>query len=217
MLECDSLVHSFGRERVLSGVYVTANAGEVVGIVGRNGSGKTTMLRALLGTLRPESMHLQIDGEPVSRAYARGLIALLPQEAYLPRRVRVSRAISLAIPGDAARREVRAHHRVAPHLGKRIRSLSGGESRYLELLLALSFPSDVVLLDEPFTEIEPRHREEVRELIASAAHEAGKAVIITDHAYRDTLGASDRVQVLVDGVLRDADGERDLQRWGYTP
>ena len=216
-LVCDSLIHSYGRDRVLGGVFLSVEPGEIVGIVGRNGSGKTTMLRALLGTLRPDSLHLQIDGEAVARAYALGLISLLPQEAYLPRRMRVARATALALPSVHARELVCAHARVAPHLRKRIGALSGGEARFLELLIALSFPADVVFLDEPFTEIEPRHREEVRELIRTAAHEQGKAIVITDHAYRDTLATSDRIYVLVDGVLREASGEADLKRWGYTP
>jgi ABC-type multidrug transport system ATPase subunit len=217
ILQADSLVHSYGPTRVLTGVYLRLSAGEVLGVVGRNGSGKTTMLRALLGTLHPDAMHLELEGDPVSRAYAHGLISLLPQEPYLPRRLRVARAISLALPDEASREAVRSHPRVSPHLRKKVSALSGGEQRILEVLIALEFPAAVVFLDEPFTEIEPIHRESVRTMIRKASHDHGRGIIVTDHAYRDVLATADRVQVLADGVLRDADGEEDLRRWGYTP
>ncbi len=216
-LTVDSLSHAYGRARVLSGVYLSVSAGEVLGVVGRNGCGKTTMLRAMLGALRAEHAHLTIDGRLVRRAYRHGELAYLPQDPYLPRRLAVSAAIRLVLPNEEERERVGRHPRVEPLLGRRIRSLSGGELRLLEVLLASWFPSAFALLDEPFTEIEPLHRPALGDLIRETATRDGRGFIITDHAYRDVLSVADRVVVLSDGVIRSAEGEGDLRRWGYTP
>ncbi|MFW5716984.1 MAG: ATP-binding cassette domain-containing protein [Spirochaetota bacterium] len=217
MLVVDSLTHAFGENHVLRGVYLRVEPGEVVGVVGLNGCGKTTMLRAILGTLRVDQMHMTIADELVDRAYRRGVVSYLPQDPYLPRRMRVGRVLSLALPSPRSRYRVRDDARVAPNLGKRVSALSGGEQRYLEVLLAACFPSRFALLDEPFTEIEPIHRDPLRESIRATAREHERGFIITDHAYRDVLATADRVLVLAGGELRRADGEEDLRRWGYTP
>ena len=217
MLVVDSLSHSYGREPVLNGVYLTVRPGEVVGVVGRNGCGKTTMLHALLGAIRPDQMHMTVDGEVVRRAYRTGALACLPQDPYLPRRIRVDAAITLALPDSERRTRVREHPRIQPLLNRRIRNLSPGEHRFLEVLLACWFPSAYALLDEPFTEIEPMHRDSVGGLVRETARSERRGFIITDHAYRDVLAAVDRVVVLADGVIRPAEGAPDLRRWGYTP
>lgn len=217
MLEIDSLSHAYGPRRVLAGVYLSVRPGEVVGVVGRNGCGKTTMLRAILGTLDADHIHLEIDGAPVRRAYRSGAVAYLPQEPYLPRRMRVHRAISLALPTPEARRRAAGHSRVKPLLRRRVAALSGGEQRFLEVMLAALFPSAYSLLDEPFTEIEPLHRGPLCGELQRIAREENRGLVITDHAYRDVLAAADRVVVLADGVIRPAEGEEDLKRWRYTP
>lgn len=217
MLIVDSLSHAFGAHRVLNGIYLSVEAGEIVGVVGLNGCGKTTMLRALVGTLTPDAMHLRVDGEPVHRAYRSGVIVYQPQDPYLPRRMRVRRAVTLALPGARGRRAVAHAEHLAPLMGHRVANLSGGEQRYLEVLLGARFPAAVSLLDEPFTEIEPVHRAPLQAEIRAVAREHGRGFVITDHAYRDVLKTADRIVVMVDGVLRPASGEADLKRWGYTP
>ncbi|MFW5689536.1 MAG: ATP-binding cassette domain-containing protein [Spirochaetota bacterium] len=217
MLIVDSLSHAFGDHRVLNGIYLAVEPGEVVGVVGLNGCGKTTMLRAIVGTLRPEHVHVSLDGELVERAYRTGTVAYLPQDPYLPRRLRVRRAVSLSLPEASTRAAVAYHPRLAPFMGHRVADLSGGEQRFLEVMLAGSFPAAVALLDEPFTEIEPVHREPLRSFIRETAREHERGFVVTDHAYRDVLEIADRVVVMVDGVLREAAGEADLRRWGYTP
>lgn len=216
MLTVDSLSHSYGGIQVLGGVYLSVSPGEVLGVVGRNGCGKTTMLRAMLGELRADHLHLTINGRLIRRAYRHGELAYLPQDPYLPRRLRVGAAVRLILPNDECNR-VLLHPRVEPLLERRVGSLSGGEERLLEVLLASWFPSAYALLDEPFTEIEPVHRAPLGELIRDTATRDGRGFIITDHAYRDVLSVADRVVVLTNGVIRPADGEEDLRRWGYTP
>jgi ABC-type multidrug transport system ATPase subunit len=217
MLIVDSLEHAYGMERVLYGVFLRCNPGEVIGVVGRNGCGKTTMLKSLFGSLAATHMHLEIDGSIIEHAYHTGLVEYLPQEPYLPRRLRVRRAVSLSLPDAASRAALRADPFTSTLFGKRIKALSGGEQRYLEVLLVSLRNASYVFLDEPFTEIEPIHRVPLRATIRRIAKEHNRGFVITDHAYRDVLECTDRVVVLVDGVMREASGEEDLRRWGYTP
>lgn len=214
-LEVDSLIHAYGREPVLTGVYFACKPGEIVGIVGRNGCGKTTMIKCLLGLLRPASMHLTVNGSYIHHGFSTGMFGCLSQEPFLPRRLSVRRAVRLFLPNLASRRAVLEDPRIAPLVKRKISHLSGGEQRYLEVLLVTLLPAPYILLDEPFTEIEPVHREPVKQLLKRAAETKG--IVVTDHAYRDILDVSDRIVVLTDGVLRDAESAEDLTRWGYTP
>ncbi|MEE8441499.1 MAG: ATP-binding cassette domain-containing protein [Spirochaetia bacterium] len=216
-LEVDSLTHSFGHHRVLAGIFLKCEPGEIVGVLGPNGCGKTTMLRALFGVLHANSMHLSLGGETVDHAYRTERLGFLAQEPFLPRRMTVGGAARGLFGESEACRTLLGHPRIAPLQRRRVGSLSGGEQRYLEVMLIVSLPAPFVFLDEPFTEIEPIHRESLKEMIRHAAQVDRKGILITDHAYRDVLDTADRIEVFAGGVLRPAAGESDLKRWGYTP
>ena len=107
------------------------------------------------------------------------------------------------------------HHRIAPHLFKKIKELSGGERRYLEVLLILSLPVPFVLLDEPFSAIEPIYKVEIQEMINSSRKEKG--VILADHDYNCLMDVSDRVVLLDKGVCRWITEKYQLIEFNYLP
>lgn len=216
-LEVDSLTHSFGQNKVLAGIYLRCAIGEIVGVLGPNGCGKTTLLRALFGVLHADSIHLALGGTTVDHAFRTERIGYLAQEPFLPRRMSVRSVVTSLLTDREAADRVLRDDRIAPLAKRRVQSLSGGEQRYLEVVLICSLPVRFVFLDEPFTEIEPLYREPLKELIRDVSHNEQKGILITDHAYRDILDTADRIEVFTDGVLRPAAGEVDLQRLGYTP
>jgi len=216
-LEVDSLTHSFGQHRVLTGVFLRCSPGEIIGVLGPNGCGKTTMLRAMFGVLHADSIHLVLNHHTTDHAYRTGNLAYLAQEPFLPRRMTVRGAVIGLVRDPEVLKTVLEDERIAPLARRKVGSLSGGEQRYLEVVLITSLPAPFVFLDEPFTEIEPIHRDPLKALIRRRARERQKGVLITDHAYRDILDCADRIEVFVGGSLRPASGESDLKRLGYTP
>jgi ABC-type multidrug transport system ATPase subunit len=216
LLEADSLLVELGGRKLLSDIYLQCRTGEVVGLLGRNGTGKSTLLKVLFGTQNAPDRSIRIDGQQQSAGSLRGRwISYLPQHSFLPDNLSVRRLISLYIPDRAAASKVFADERVRPHLRKKIATLSGGELRYLEVLLLLHLPAPFVLLDEPFSGIEPLFQERVIELIREYRHRKG--FIITDHVYRGIMEVSDRLLLLEGGRAIGIRHKEELETRGYVP
>jgi lipopolysaccharide export system ATP-binding protein len=215
-LSADSMSVTLGGRRILSGAYLQAEPGEVVGILGRNGEGKSTLFRCLLG-LRPAATGtLHVNGAYVGRREALRVMGYLPQDTYLPPDLRVRRSIGMILGPDGDWSALETDARAAPLLARRARELSVGERRYVECLIALSLDRAVYLLDEPFSQVEPLYCGRLVELMRRAAR--GRAVVITDHLYRDVMKAADRLMLMGNGTLEEVPNDRrDLVVLGYVP
>lgn len=212
ILAIDSVSHSFGRRQVLKGAWLNLRSAEVLGLLGRNGCGKSTLLQILYGTLKADFRALSLNQQPIRRAFRiPGLIAYLSQQSFLPRRMRVAKAIRLFAGPAALKRLRREQPRIAELLRSRVGQLSGGEKRLLDLSLVLALERPFVLLDEPFSELEPLYKPLIRELIRQAAS-AGTGIIVTDHDYRQILQVSSRVMLMHGGQTRPVADLRDLER-----
>jgi ABC-type multidrug transport system ATPase subunit len=195
---------------------MSCRTGEIVGLLGRNGCGKSSLLRLLFGTLRGDSRVIRIDNcYRESLYFDRKTIALLPQENFLPLNLKVERCIRLFLADAGARETVLGDEQVHKCLNTQISDLSGGERRYLELLLILSLNRAFFLLDEPFSELDPVYSEKMTDILRSHCRSSG--IIITDHDYRNICEVSDRLLLLKDGVLYPVLGQEDMKRWGYLP
>jgi lipopolysaccharide export system ATP-binding protein len=213
LLVAHELWKSFRRRAVVRGVSLRLQGGEVVGLLGPNGAGKTTTFRALTGLDRPDRGRVLVDGVDVSRVpmhvRARRGLGYLPQEPTVFRRLSVRdnlRAVLEATGRTRPERERRmdellSEFGLAALSGARGETLSGGERRRLEIARALCTDPQFLLLDEPFTGLDPIAVREVQGLLRPLARERGIGLLVTDHAARELLGICDRVYLIHDGRI----------------
>ena len=205
----------FGKKEVLKNVSLTLAQGEIISLFGRNGSGKSTLLKILFGTLKADSIKLQINDTNIhpKDVIPNRLIGYLPQDHFLPKHLKVRDVIPLFhTDGDDQDRVFRAPF-VEKVAKRKVGTLSLGELRYLELLLVAHLDHPFLLLDEPFSMIEPLYKQVIKEFLFSL--KAKKGILLTDHYYRDVLDISDRNLVLVNGNAKIARDIADLKKLGY--
>jgi len=211
-LRAESLIRDYGKWRVVNGVTVTVQRGEVVGLLGPNGAGKTTSFYMIVGLLRPTSGRIYMDGaditeEPVYRRARRGL-GYLAQEPSVFRRLTVREnvlAILQTMPLTKKERDTRLEQLLADlnltHLANReANRLSGGERRRVEITRALVRQPSYMLLDEPFVGIDPIAVSEIQDIVANL-RDRGLGVLITDHNVRETLRITDRAYIMYEGKI----------------
>ncbi len=214
----DSICFNVKSKRILKSVYLNAKEGNITGIFGRNGSGKSTLFNIGSGLILPSTGMVYINGEPFrkkSLMLRSREISYLFQETFLPKDLKVKDFVS-KLP---ASEYIEQNPGPLSDLQKvRISSLSGGELRYLELVLILSLDRQYILLDEPFTGVEPIIIEEMIKLIIKE-RDKGKGLLITDHYYFYTSKIADTAYFLEEGqcTLLDSNKKLDqeLQKKGY--
>jgi lipopolysaccharide export system ATP-binding protein len=218
-IETRQLVREYGKRRVVNGVNINVSAGEIVGLLGPNGAGKTTTFYMVVGLIVATSGQVFLDGEdltslPMYRRARRG-IGYLPQEASVFRKMTVEqniRAIAETLPLSKAEREASVEEHLTElgleHLAKqKAYTLSGGERRRLEISRALVTRPKFLLMDEPFSGVDPISVSEVQKIIIQLK-ERGIGVLITDHNVRETLRIVDRAYLLHEGsVLSEGTGD----------
>jgi ABC-type multidrug transport system ATPase subunit len=207
ILVADSVGKSFGRKQVLKAATLTVPRGRVTALLGRNGSGKTTLLRIAAGRLRPDFGTVRIDGEicaspRLPRLGRRGLF-FLPERGLLPPWPKVGQlvaTVSRRYDGPDAERLVRTLD-LDSVARQRVRQLSGGERRRVELAVAAARSPRILLADEPFLGIPPTDRQIVARELRKLA-DAGCATVVTGHEVEGLLELSDGVTWLTGGTTR---------------
>ncbi|MEZ5275394.1 MAG: LPS export ABC transporter ATP-binding protein [Opitutaceae bacterium] len=209
-IEARNLVKVFGTRRVVSGVNLDVKAGEIVGLLGPNGAGKTTTFYMIVGLIRSTEGKVTIQGHDVTRMRmhqrARLGVGYLPQEPSVFRKLTVEeniRAIAETLPLNRHERAtVTAEHLEELGLtslaGQKAYTLSGGERRRLEISRALVTRPRFLLLDEPFSGVDPISVAEVQRIVLSLK-ERGIGILITDHNVRETLRIVDRAYLIHEG------------------
>jgi lipopolysaccharide export system ATP-binding protein len=211
-LEAHGLVKTFRHRKVVNNVNVSIDRGEVVGLLGPNGAGKTTTFYMVVGLLTPDRGRILLDGRditdlPMYRRCRQG-IGYLPQESSVFRKLTVEEnilAILETIDINPRERQERLHVLLRElgleHLAKqRAFTLSGGERRRLEITRCLITAPNYILLDEPFTGIDPIAIAEIQGIVARLKQK-GIGVLITDHNVRETLSITDRSYILYGGQI----------------
>ncbi len=216
-LRARGLVKEYSGRRVVDGVSLKINSGQVVGLLGPNGAGKTTTFYMITGLVRPDSGEVYLDDQDMSLlpVYLRARLGInyLPQETSVFRKLSVADnilAILEMVESDKTRREERLKDLLEEldisHLrNQRAESLSGGQKRRLEITRALVTQPDFILLDEPFAGLDPIVVLEIQKIIRKLK-EQGIGIVITDHNTRETLGVCDKIYLLDRGrILEEGD------------
>jgi lipopolysaccharide export system ATP-binding protein len=212
VLAGDNLTKRYGKKLAVDRVSFEVRKGEIVGLLGRNGAGKTTTFRMTVGVIAPDGGKVALDGVDVSRhaMYKRARLGIgyLPQDSSVFRGLTVEQNVMAIVEIVERNKEARRArvHELLTELGieklahSLSSTLSGGERRRLEIARALVTRPKVLLLDEPFTGIDPIAVGDVKELVVGLV-KRDIAVLITDHNVRDTLSITDRAYILEDGRI----------------
>jgi lipopolysaccharide export system ATP-binding protein len=213
MLEAHGLVKDYGSRRVVDGVDFEVYPGEIVGLLGPNGAGKTTTFRMTCGMIEPGTGKVILGGQDVTHwaMYRRardGGMGYLAQESSVFRKLSVEDnllAVMEMLGVDRKTRrsrcdELLAQFNIAGLRKSKGMSLSGGERRRLEIARALVSSPRIILLDEPFTGIDPVTVDSIQEIIRGLRAD-GIAILITDHQVRETLQITDRSYVIRAGQV----------------
>lgn len=212
VLEARRLEKRFGRRAVVKGVDLRLGSGEILGFLGRNGAGKTTIFQMIVGLLKPDGGRILLDdldvsAWPTNRRAAAGL-TYLPQENSIFLKATVSDNLRLALElldyakaerGPAAQ-ALLEEFGLAALAAQPAHSLSGGERRRLEIARALTLKPRFLLLDEPFTGIDPITIVEIQKILLGLKAR-GIGVLISDHNVRDTFKIVDRAAIIDDGEI----------------
>jgi lipopolysaccharide export system ATP-binding protein len=221
-LHAEGLVKRYNGRTVVDHVSLAAHGGEIVGLLGPNGAGKTTTFYMIVGLVRPDAGQVSIGDavvteEPVDVRIRAG-IGYLAQEPSVFRRLTVTENVLLVLeqcePSRSARqartRELLAEFHLAEVAQQPAWTLSGGERRRVEIARALALDPAILLLDEPFTGIDPISIQDLQRTVRYL-RDRGLGVIITDHNVRETLRITDRAAIIHDGrVVASGSPERIL-------
>lgn len=202
----------FGGRKILQDIWLECNTGEIIGLLGRNGCGKSSLLKIIFGSLKSQYKYVSIDGQYIIKGYRDQRIAYLPQHSFLPKGIRINMMAPLLVD-KRFWDEFTAQDVYQKFKAKKTEQLSGGELRQLETLMILYSKADFILMDEPFTHISPVQADGFKTLIRGVSKLKG--IIITDHQYYNILDVSNRIILIENGTTRHITSNEDLVAYNY--
>ncbi|MEM9399026.1 MAG: LPS export ABC transporter ATP-binding protein [Verrucomicrobiota bacterium] len=220
LLNTDGLVKTYGDRNVVNGVSMNIEEGEIVGLLGPNGAGKTTTFYMIVGLIRPSTGRIFFNGRdiadmPMYRRARRG-IGYLPQEESIFRYLTVEENIMAILETlqISQKERIERLEELLMELGiehvrkNKAYTLSGGEKRRLTIARCLVTDPTLLLLDEPFSGVDPMAVYDIQQIILSL-RERGLAILITDHNVRETLSVVDRAYLICEGRV-ESEGTSDF-------
>ena len=212
IFEIDNVELYFKNKRILNGIYLKAETGQVTAILGRNGCGKSSLLNIVFGNLKPKYMLIRLDNKPLLKPlYATGFAKYLPQYNFIPTGMKLSRVFKLFdLDWNLFIENFEAF---SIYESVKFKVLSGGERRLVETYIILKTASQIVILDEPFSHISPLYIERIKKLITE--EKKHKAIIISDHMYQHIIDASDTIYLLKNGTTKKIENLIDLETYNY--
>ena len=215
ILHIDSLSKNFGEKIILQNIFLSCKTGDIVGILGRNGCGKSTLFNIIFGTVKSDFDFIKIDQTILKNQWSRrNKIAYLPQHHFLPKNISVINALQLFC-SDTNTKIISDLEYIKPFLEERTKNLSSGELRIVETLVIIFSDHPFALLDEPFHSISPKIVSDLKIFIQQQSK--NKGFIISDHSYQDVLDICNRNYLLKDANLREITDFNDLKKFNYIP
>lgn len=207
----DNISKSFGEKRIISGGSISIKTGDITGLFGRNGTGKSTMLSMLFGAVPSDSIFLKHNEKVIlNRNHFKKVFSFSPQFVFLPDmrvcnliRLFLGKTTGLFIDDDL----------IKDILNKKVSELSFGSQKYLQTKLILHSSQPFCLLDEPYSGLSPLLTEKINTLIK--VQSAEKGIIVTDHDYFSVLEISTQNYILKDGSLFRLKSKEELVDYGY--
>ena len=223
MIQINGLNKKFGKLTVLDGLELDITSGGIFAVLGPNGSGKTTLIKSILGMVIPDKGDIKIEGSSVlKQSEYRNNINYLPQIANFPANLTVKELIKMVknlrpkVAHDTALIEL---FDLQPFLDKKLGNLSGGTKQKVNIVLTFMFESDLIILDEPTTGLDPISLIHLKEII-HREKEKGKTILITTHIMSFVEEIADEIVFLLDGEiyfkgtskeLKERTGQKDLE------
>lgn len=220
VLRTDKLVKIYGGRAVVNGVDINCRSGEIVGLLGPNGAGKTTSFYMVVGLVQPNSGRVFFDEKEVTNypMYKRARLGMgyLPQEESIFRKLTVEENLLAILETQPLNKKERKHRCEEllnqfgiDHVARQLAlTLSGGEKRRLTIARSLVTKPSLLLLDEPFSGVDPIAVYDVQQIIKNLG-DSGLAILITDHNVRETLNIVDRAYIIFEGKVV-TEGEKDF-------
>jgi len=211
----EELIKVYRGRRVVDGVSLEMKQGEIVGLLGPNGAGKTTTFYMIVGLVRPQSGRVLLDGKDITRMpmyrRARAGVGYLAQEPSVFRELTVADNIRLVLQFSGLSRTAReqkidellAELHIAHLRNQKGKTLSGGERRRVEIARALATAPAFMLLDEPFTGVDPIAIQDIQQIVMHLK-DRNIGVLITDHNVQATLKITERAYIIAEGQIRAA-------------
>lgn len=220
-LTANNLVKIYGRRKVVKGVSLEVNQGEIVGLLGPNGAGKTTSFYMTVGFIKPNEGKVFLDGKDITDLpmYRRAQLGIgyLPQEASVFRKLSVEDNIIAVLEMtklSKSEQKAKLEDLIEEFSLAKVRksqgdTLSGGERRRTEIARALATSPNFILLDEPFAGIDPIAVQDIQSIVAKLKQK-NIGILITDHNVQETLSITDRAYLMYEGNILEAGTPEDL-------
>lgn len=205
MIELINIEKQFGKYKVLNNISMNIEPGKITAIVGPNGSGKTTIIKSILGLVKPDKGEILINNKSVIKEFLyRKEIGYMPQVASFPDNLTVSEVFNMI--SDLRKQQINGSGDIIktlnlqPELNKKIRTLSGGNKQKVSACIALMFNPDIIILDEPTAGLDPVSSSNLKKKIIELKNE-GKTILLTSHIMAEIEELSDSILFLIEGKI----------------
>ena len=207
--------HHFDGKSILSAVSLEINTGDIIGLFGRNGTGKSTLLKIVFGVLKANHVSLYFNQQPIDpkKVIEKKLMGYLPQNSFLPQSKKVRDVIPLFFDESEKQDQIFYAPKIGSFDQKKIGHLSLGELRYLEFIILAHLDHPFLLLDEPFSMIEPLYKEAIKDYIRLIKHKKG--LLLTDHYFDDVFQVTNKNFLIKEAKLIPICGKEDLLAHQY--